>query len=881
MKLAKRGKHQERVGLSTQQVRRKSAVRTRKDPVTAGRYQCACLLTCLLAAGGGDSISRYQHPRSMPTAMALKKKKKGKSPKKGKVTPVVSGTDPEWLWRIKGSPDVLATIKDAPDQVRSDQDLMLAAVAKDRTGVAAQFASEALRADRSFMLAAIHENGKAFDYATPELVDTLMAGGFLGDLKESWLRTKIVAASSPRGGGGGGGGGGGSGCEGLLDAIRDTAPAAVRGDRDVMLAAIAKEGEVVQYASEALRSEKGFMLAAIEAKDDASVVQYASEALRADRSFMLAAIAKDWEAVRYASGALRSDEAVMVAAIAKDVRAMKFASAALLAEKDFMLAAASKNARAVQYAPEALRADGAFMLAAIDANHLVVDQVPSSLRESRSFMPVALLRARIATDHFSVVPHMLRQASVAARDNRVVMMAAAAKNGMAARYASKALRGDRQFMLTAAASNEESLVYATASLLDSLVDEGNLQAMKAKPDQPLLGVKEIWEEFKASPTTITAAQLAQLKAARQALADQHFALPKEEQEAMQFQQVYPGTDKEYYASLNAALADGSTALLRADFLERLAAEGRPLGHRAELPPEAFYEGPIWGEVYNVETRARDGVIIVALSYMWATLDHPDPKGEQLRDVARFLRWLQKADGDHKGKLVAVMWDWASLYQDKPFANQQPKPWRTDEQTKLSTAGLRNANLWYCHPLTITLMNRKTPAGRSNEYNVSGWPVSEPVKVHESERERRQLLAVFSLFLSRFFSMLTNSNGRDGNSIPKKYATDLRAGRELFCKGWVSCDRPRNPARSLGDGKPREQLLQCCFNVQQACPGRPAARAGRDERQARGEHSHQRLRQELTQGEVRGNVLLEYGQGEDHSASGHGLGRQGGVGRIHL
>ena len=231
--------------------------------------------------------------------------------------------------------------------------------------------------------------------------------------------------------------------------------------------------------------------------------------------------------------------------------------------------------------------------------------------------------------------------------------------------------------------------------------------------------EEIWEQVKASPSTMTPEQLALLKAARQALADEYLALPKEEQESMQFQQLYPGITDEYgfsipyYASLNAALADGTTALLRADFLERLAAEGRPLGHRAELPPEAFYEGPIWAE-------SEEGVIIVGLSYMWATADHPDPDGEQLRDVAKYLRWLQEAGGfGHKGKLVAVFWDWASLYQDKPFFD----PRRTEEQTRMFKSGLQNVNLWYCHPNTLTLMNRKTPAGRQWSYDDSGWPVS--------------------------------------------------------------------------------------------------------------------------------------------------------------
>ena len=197
----------------------------------------------------------------------------------------------------------------------------------------------------------------------------------------------------------------------------------------------------------------------------------------------------------------------------------------------------------------------------------------------------------------------------------------------------------------------------------------------------------------------------------------------------------------YYASLNAALADGTTALLRADFLERLAAEGRPLGHRAELPPEAFYEGPIWGNGY------KEGVLIVGLSYMWATADHPDPDGEQLRDVAKYLRWLQEAGGglDHKGKLVAVFWDWASLYQDKPFFD----PRRTEEQTRMFKSGLQNVNLWYCHPNTLTLMNRKTPAGRQWSYDASGWPVS--------VREKRGLVwGHFRLCAARSLSYFLSS-----------------------------------------------------------------------------------------------------------------------------
>ena len=277
----------------------------------------------------------------------------------------------------------------------------------------------------------------------------------------------------------------------------------------------------------------------------------------------------------------------------------------------------------------------------------------------------------------------------------------------------EAKKADKAREKQEAAAAEAAVREAAKARLAEGYTEAKLKHTNSKDSEILDKVKkeEIWEQVKASPTTMTPEQLALLKAARQALADEYLALPKEEQEAMQFQEIYPGTyDTKYYASLNAALADGTTALLRADFLERLAAEGRPLGHRAELPPEAFYEGPIWGEV-----------LIVGLSYMWATADHPDPDGEQLRDVAKYLRWLQEAEGypSHKGKLVAVFWDWASLYQDKPFFD----PRRTEEQTRMFKSGLQNVNLWYCHPNTLTLMNRKTPAGRQWSYDDSGWPVS--------------------------------------------------------------------------------------------------------------------------------------------------------------
>ena len=191
-----------------------------------------------------------------------------------------------------------------------------------------------------------------------------------------------------------------------------------------------------------------------------------------------------------------------------------------------------------------------------------------------------------------------------------------------------------------------------------------------------------------------------------ALADRFLALPKDQQ------------DQEWatsHSSLNAALATSkSTALVLASYLISLADQSLPLSHRAALPPEAFLpEGtPIW---QGSDDDGIRGVLVVALSYMWQGADHPDPDGGQLRDVARFLRWLQSTE--YKNCTIVVFWDWASLYQDKPEGT------RSEEQTLSFKSGLENVNLWYSHDMVISLLNRVKPPERDNEYDESGWPVS--------------------------------------------------------------------------------------------------------------------------------------------------------------
>ena len=150
-----------------------------------------------------------------------------------------------------------------------------------------------------------------------------------------------------------------------------------------------------------------------------------------------------------------------------------------------------------------------------------------------------------------------------------------------------------------------------------------------------------------------------LRDARAASANSYRQLPEEKRRTVQFSG---------YGSLNAALTAAEQRLCSGAIYEAIrpcpAAEAR-----RNLPKSAFYHGAIYCNV-----------TVVVVSYLWATKDHPDPDGETLRDLARFLKFFMK-DPSQKGKTLAVFMDWASLFQNKPAGS------RSDRETALFNEGL--------------------------------------------------------------------------------------------------------------------------------------------------------------------------------------------------
>ena len=94
---------------------------------------------------------------------------------------------------------------------------------------------------------------------------------------------------------------------------------------------MAQDGTALGYASAELRGDKEVVLAAVKQYGDA--LEYASAELRGDKEVVLAAVAEDGTALGYASAELRNDKEAVLAAVAENDWALIYASAELRGDK--------------------------------------------------------------------------------------------------------------------------------------------------------------------------------------------------------------------------------------------------------------------------------------------------------------------------------------------------------------------------------------------------------------------------------------------------------------------------------------------------------------------------------------------------------------------
>mmetsp|Transcript_13174 Transcript_13174/g.24313 ORF Transcript_13174/g.24313 Transcript_13174/m.24313 type:complete len:268 (+) Transcript_13174:121-924(+) len=152
--------------------------------------------------------------------------------------------------------------------------------------------------------------------------------------------------------------------EGDIDAFC-FAERALQCDREVLLAAISVDGDLVTYGSASQKRDRDIILAAVSKNGEA--IQHAAKELMSDRDLALVAVSQSGDALAHVAEEFTHDREIVLAAIAQSGWALAYAAEEFKNDKDIVLAAISSEPTALQAAAEVLLEDTAFAIEARQA----------------------------------------------------------------------------------------------------------------------------------------------------------------------------------------------------------------------------------------------------------------------------------------------------------------------------------------------------------------------------------------------------------------------------------------------------------------------------------------------------------------------------------
>ena len=114
--------------------------------------------------------------------------------------------------------------------------------------------------------------------------------------------------------------------EGVPDWL-EHAHTSVKGDRELVHAAVEQEGYSLQYADDSLKGDREIVLAAVQ--QHWYSFQYADDSLKGDREFVLAAVQQDGYSLQYADDSLKGDREIVLAAVQQDGYSLQYADDSL------------------------------------------------------------------------------------------------------------------------------------------------------------------------------------------------------------------------------------------------------------------------------------------------------------------------------------------------------------------------------------------------------------------------------------------------------------------------------------------------------------------------------------------------------------------------
>lgn len=139
-----------------------------------------------------------------------------------------------------------------------------------------------------------------------------------------------------------------------------------RQDREVVLAAVRRNGLQLEQASKELRGERDIVLAAVAERGQS--LGFAAEPLRGDHEIVLQAVKKDGLAVRHATDRARGDATVGRAAVKQNGWALELLSDELRADRDLVTVAIEQEGQAIKFVSDDLRDDRDLVIKAVKSN---------------------------------------------------------------------------------------------------------------------------------------------------------------------------------------------------------------------------------------------------------------------------------------------------------------------------------------------------------------------------------------------------------------------------------------------------------------------------------------------------------------------------------
>ena len=195
--------------------------------------------------------------------------------------------------------------------------------------------------------------------------------------------------------------------------------------------------------------EKLRIISEIEKKPE-SLITY--EKYRNDEFIVLSALKKNVDVLQYAGDKLREDPKIMTSAVKLNVKSLLYASDVLQSNREFVMSVVLINPNALEYAIK-FNGDKLFLINFVTKKGDTLQYLPPMFKADKDIVLAAVTR-----DAYS-----LKYADTLKGDKDVVLVAVT-KDGMLLRFASDELRANKEVVLAAVNSRADALEFASDEL---------------------------------------------------------------------------------------------------------------------------------------------------------------------------------------------------------------------------------------------------------------------------------------------------------------------------------------------------------------------------------------------------------------------------------